>query len=178
MPPRSPRNGANGDSAANLGFEAQLWAAADTLRGNIESAEYKHVVLGLLFLKHVSDAFEERHAELVKEAQTDAGVDAEDRDEYLAKNVFWLPPTARWGFLRDRARSPEIGKLIDEAMLAIEGANPGLRGVLPRDYARPALDKARLGQIVDRFSNLGLGGKASNNRRRGFHSFRPCCCYL
>jgi type I restriction enzyme M protein len=155
---RNARTSAANNSTANLGFEAELWAT-DTLRGNIESAEYKHVVLGLLFLKHVSDAFEERHAELVKEAEADPGVDTEDRDEYLARNVFWLPRTARWAYLRDRARTPEIGKVIDEAMLAVESANPRPRGVLPRDYARPALDKARFGQLVDRFSNLGLGGK-------------------
>src|SRR5262245_62420498 len=104
MPPRSPRQGANGDSAANLGFEAQLWAAADLLRGNIESAEYKHVVLGLIFLKYVSDAFEERRARLLEEQQDDAGVDPEDPEEYAAKAVFYLPEKARWSFLQANAK--------------------------------------------------------------------------
>jgi type I restriction-modification system DNA methylase subunit len=99
-----------------------------------------------------------------REAATDAGVDPEGRDEYLSKNVVWLPQEARWGFLRARARSPEIGKRVNEAMVGIESANPVLRGVLPRDYARRALDKARLGQLVDRFSHLGLGGKEHQAR--------------
>lgn len=149
----------NDNSAANLGFETELWAAADLLRGNIESAEYKHVVLGLIFLKYVSDAFEERRAALLKEAEEDSGVDPEDPEEYAAKAVFWLPPNARWSHLRDNARRPEIGELVDGAMKAIEDNNPKqLRGVLPRDYARPALDKSRLGQVIDLMSNLGVGG--------------------
>src|SRR6266571_2720920 len=124
-------------NGANLGFEQTLWQAADKLRGNMDASDYKHVVLGLIFLKYVSDAFEERHATLVAEANTDAGVDPEDPDEYLAKSIFWLPPKARWQFLRDHAKSPDIGKHIDEAMKAIEDKNPSLKGVLPRDYARP-----------------------------------------
>lgn len=145
--------------APQLDLEADLWAAADLLRGNIESAEYKHVVLGLIFLKYVSDAFELRRAALLEEAKTDPGVDPDDPDEYLAKSVFFLPPNARWEHLRDNALKPEIGTLIDEAMKAVEANNPKqLRGVLPRDYARPALDKPRLGQLINRLSNVGLGG--------------------
>jgi type I restriction enzyme M protein len=191
---RAARSPAPDDSAANLGFESDLWAAADLLRGNIESAEYKHVVLGLIFLKYVSDAFEERHAALVEEAKTDLGVDPKEPDEYLAKSVFWLPPKARWGFLRDNAKSPDIGKFIDEAMKAIEDKNPSLKGVLPREYTRPALDKARLGQLIDNFSNLGVGGTqhqakdtlgrvyeyflgrfASGEGRRGGEFYTPRC---
>jgi type I restriction enzyme M protein len=146
-------------SSANVGFEAQLWAAADLLRGNIDPSEYKHVLLGLIFLKYVSDAFEERRAALQKEAEEDPGVDLDDPEEYAAKAVFWLPPAARWSFLRDSARKPEIGELVDAAMKAIEDSNPKqLRGVLPRDYARPALDKSRLGQVIDLLSNVGVGG--------------------
>jgi type I restriction enzyme M protein len=194
MPPRTPR-ASNGDSAANLGFEADLWAAADLLRGNIESSEYKHVILGLIFLEYVSDAFEERHAELVAEAATDPGVDPEDPDEYVSRGIYWLPPAARWPHLRDNARSPEIGKLIDEAMKAIEDSDRSgkLKGVLPRDYSRPALDKARLGQLIDRFSGVGGGTEhqsrdtlgrvyeyflnrfASAEGRRGGEYFTPRC---
>jgi type I restriction enzyme M protein len=116
-------------------------------------------VLGLLFLKYVADAFEERRAALLAEAKDDPGVDPDDPEEYADKAVFWLPPAARWQFLRDNARKPEIGELIDAAMRAIEESNPKqLRGVLPRNYARPALDKARLGQIIDLLSNVGVGG--------------------
>ena len=152
---------------APLDFRAELWAAADTLRGNMDAAEYKHVVLGLIFLKYASDAFDERRAELVAEAAADpeAGIDADDRDEYVRRNVFFLPPEARWGHLRDNARSPQVGELIDAAMKCIEDENPKqLRGVLPRDYARPALDKARLGSLIDRFSNVGLGGAEHQSR--------------
>jgi type I restriction enzyme M protein len=192
--PRNNRSSAPDEVGPVLNFEAELWTAADTLRGNIESAEYKHVILGLIFLKYVSDAFEERRAALVKEAEKDPGVDPEDPDEYMAKSVFWLAPHARWGFLRDNARSPEIGKRIDEAMKAIEDGNPSLKGVLPRDYARPALDKTRLGQLIDLFSTVGLGGRehrardtlgrvyeyflnrfASTEGRRGGEYYTPRC---
>src|SRR6266705_3287358 len=141
-------------------FEAVLWQAAHKLRGNLDAAEYKHVVLGLIFLKYVSDAFEEKHAELAKET----GADPEDRDEYLAENIFWVPPEARWSFLRGRAKDPLIGKLIDNAMLAIERDNPSLKGVLPKDYAHPRLDKQRLGQLVDLISNIGLGDKENRSK--------------
>ena len=132
-------------TAQPLGIEAQLWSAADTLRGNVDASEYKHVVLGLLFLKYISDSFEELHSALASVA----GASPEDRDEYLAENVFWVPMGARWARLKDEAHQPSIGTMIDEAMLAIEKENPKLRGVLPRDYGREALDKRRLGELVD-----------------------------
>ncbi len=128
-----------------LGIETQLWSAADTLRGNVDAAEYKHVVLGLLFLKYISDALEELHTSPRRET----GADPEDRDEYLAENVFWVPQEARWSRLQAEARQPTIGTTVDNAMLAIERENQSLRGVLPRDYGREALDKRRLGELVD-----------------------------
>ncbi|HEX2863863.1 MAG TPA: class I SAM-dependent DNA methyltransferase [Deinococcales bacterium] len=135
-------------------FKATLWAAADLLRGNMDAAEYKHVALGLIFLKYISDAFSERRAELL--AEQDQGADPEDRDEYAGVNVFWVPPEARWEFLAARSKQPEIGVLIDAAMDAIERENPRLKGVLSKDYARPGLDKTRLGTLVDRLTNLDL----------------------
>ena len=129
-----------------LGLETQLWAAADGLRGNVDASEYKHVVLGLLFLKYISDAFEELHERFSAEE----GADPEDKDEYLADRVFWVPQEARWRLLQDDARQPTIGTTIDDAMLAIERENPGLRGVLPRDYGREALDKRRYRSPVGR----------------------------
>ncbi|OCA91313.1 N-6 DNA methylase [Bacillus sp. FJAT-27225] len=133
---------------ANIGFEEKLWSMADKLRGSIDSGEYKNVVLGLLFLKYVSDSFEEKYAEL----QQDEYADPEDKDEYLAENIFWVPKEARWSFIKDNAKKPEIGQIIDKAMVAIEKENPSLQGVLPKDYARPALDKVRLGETIDLFS--------------------------
>ena len=121
----------------------------------MDAAEYKHVVLGLIFLKYISDAFEERHAEVLAELGEEA---AEDRDEYIAENIFWVPPEARWQYLRNQTRQPNIGRLIDDAMIAIERDNPALKDVLPKDYARPALDKTRLGQVVDMVSNIMVGG--------------------
>ncbi len=149
---KSKQNPTNG---AILGFEAQLWRMADALRGSMDAAEYKHVVLGLIFLKYVSDAFEEQHSKL--EAERAQGADPEDPDEYRAVNVFWVPPEARWERLRQNARQPTIGKLVDDAMDAIERENPALKGVLPKDYARPALDKQRLGQLIDLISNIQVG---------------------
>jgi type I restriction enzyme M protein len=122
-------------NGANLGFEAQLFLAADKLRKNLEPSDYKHVALGLIFLKYISNAFEAKHAALLAEDPTAA----EDPDEYLAENVFWVPKEARWSHLQDNARQPTIGKLIDDAMSAIETSNLGLKGVLPKDYNRPAL---------------------------------------
>jgi type I restriction enzyme M protein len=122
------------DNGANLGFEQKLWAAADKLRGHMDAAEYKHVVLGLMFLKYISDAFQERYEVLKKEPHADA----EDRDEYTGENVFWVPRAARWSHLQDSAKQPAIGKLIDDAMDAIEKANPSLKGVLPKDSRRLA----------------------------------------
>lgn len=142
-------------SAANLGFEAQLWQTANALRGSMDSAEYKHVVLGLIFLKYISDAFEQQHARL--ESERSQGADPEDPDEYRAANVFWVAPEARWPHLQDKAKQPSIGEVVDGAMEAIEKGNPSLKGVLPKDYARPALDKQRLGQLIDLVSNTQLG---------------------
>jgi len=125
---------------------------ADALRGSMDAAEYKHVVLGLIFLKYISDAFEEHHARLA--AEQAQGADPEDPDEYRAKSIFWVPPEARWPHLKSQARQPTIGRLVDDAMTAIERDNPALKGVLPKDYARPALDKSRLGQLIDLISNI------------------------
>ncbi|MCI0744968.1 MAG: type I restriction-modification system subunit M [Verrucomicrobia subdivision 3 bacterium] len=146
--------------AGALGFEATLWATADKLRGNLDAAEYKHVVLGLIFLKYISDAFEEKHSELKKEK----GADPEDRDEYTAENIFWVPPEARWTYLQGRARQPSIGKDLDSAMIAIERDNPSLKGVLPKEYARPHLDKQSLGGVIDLVSTIGLGDKESRSK--------------
>jgi type I restriction enzyme M protein len=132
------------------------------LRGSMDAAEYKHVVLGLIFLKYISDAFEELHATLA--SQAGEGADPEDPDEYRAQNVFWVPPEARWAHLRSQARQPTIGQLVDDAMAGIERDNPSLRGVLPKDYARPALDKQRLGQLIDLISNIKVGDKASRSK--------------
>lgn len=145
-----------------IGFESTLWQAADKLRNNLDAAEYKHVVLGLLFLKYVSDAFEERHQALL--AEVEAGADPEHPDEYRADGVFWVPPTARWAYLRDRAKQPEIGVLVDAAMDAIERDNATLKGVLPKDYARPALNKQRLGELIDLFSTVDVGGTAGRSQ--------------
>lgn len=145
-----------------LKLEATLWAAADKLRGHMDPSEYKHVVLGLVFLKYISDAFEERHHELIE--QEGEGADPEDPDEYRAENIFWVPSEARWEKLQAVAKQPEIGRLLDEAMEAIERENPSLRGVLAKDYARPVLDKRRLGELIDLISTIGLGGKENNAR--------------
>src|SRR5436190_12360117 len=123
----------NTENNANLGFEAKLWAAADALRNNMDAAEYKHVVLGLIFLKYISDAFEAKHAEL--QAQKAQGADPEDRDEYRAASIFWVPKEARWQHLKANAPQPTIGTLVDDAMAAIERDNPTLKAVLPKDYA-------------------------------------------
>ena len=122
-------------------LEARLWAAADALHNNMDAAEYKHVFLGLIFLKYISNAFELKHAEL--KSQRAEGADPEDPDEYRAGNIFWVPPEARWERLKASAPQPTIGTLVDEAMTAIERDNPSLKGVLPKDYARPGLDKQR-----------------------------------
>jgi hypothetical protein len=134
-----------------------LWKAADKLRKNIDAAEYKHVVLGLIFLKYISDAFNELHEKLVKGEGEYAGADPEDRDEYKAENVFFVPPSVRWKYLQPRAKPPEIGKDVDEAMDAIEKDNPSLRGVLPKVYARKNLDPTSLGGLIDLISNIALG---------------------
>jgi type I restriction enzyme M protein len=146
------------DSASVVGFEAKLWAMADALRNNMDAAEYKHVVLGLIFLKYISDAFEAKHDELT--GQKAQGADPEDPDEYRAEGIFWVPPEARWTHLKSMAPQPDIGRLVDKAMEAIERDNPTLKGVLPRDYARPGLDKQRLGQLIKLISDIALGSAA------------------
>ncbi len=155
------KNKPNGNGA-NLGFEEKLWQAADKLRNNMDAAEYKHVVLGLIFLKYISDAFEEKHQFLIKE--TAIGADLEDSDEYRAENIFWVPPEARWGYLQKNAKHPTIGNLIDDAMDGIERDNPSLKGVLPKNYARPALDKQRLGELIDLVGTIGLGDYESKSK--------------
>jgi type I restriction enzyme M protein len=159
--PKSEQRGAGGNGA-NLGFEEKLWAAADRMRGHMDPAEYKHVALGLIFLKYISDAFQERYEQLKSEVAE--GADPEDRDEYLAENVFWVPPAARWSYLQANAKQPEIGKLVDDAMIAIESENPSLKGVLPKDYARPSLDKQRLGELIDLIGTIGLGYRDSRSK--------------
>jgi type I restriction enzyme M protein len=148
----------NAETTANLGFEAKLWAAADALRNNMDAAEYKHVVLGLIFLKYISDAFEAKHDEL--ESQMGQGANPEDPDEYRAVSIFWVPPEARWQYLKSMAPQPTIGQLVDDAMSAIERDNRTLKGVLPKDYARPGLDKQRLGQLINLVSDIALGSAA------------------
>jgi type I restriction enzyme M protein len=160
---RSSRNTAN-NSSANIGFEAKLWLAADKLRSNMDAAEYKHVVLGLVFLKYISDSFEEHHAKLIAGEGDYAGANAEDPDEYKAENIFWVPPAARWTYLQNSAKQPSIGKIVDDAMVAIERDNPRLKGILPKDYARPALDKNRLGELIDLIGTIGMGDKASRSK--------------
>nr|VFK62182.1 MAG: type I restriction enzyme M protein [Candidatus Kentron sp. TUN] len=151
----------NEKNGASLGFEAELFQAADGLRQNLEPSEYKHIVLGLIFLKYISDAFEAKHAELLAEDEKAA----EDRDEYLAENIFWVPKEARWTHLKANAKQPTIGKLIDEAMLAIEKVNAtSLEGVLPKDYARPALNKMMLGELIDLISGIALGESTDKAR--------------
>jgi len=149
---------AKNDTTANLGFEAKLWATADALRNNMDAAEYKHVVLGLIFLKYISDAFEAKHEEL--ESQKAQGADAEDPDEYRAVGIFWVPPEARWKYLKSMAPQSTIGQLVDDAMAAIERDNISLKDVLPKDFGRAGLDKQRLGQIINLVSDIALGSAA------------------
>lgn len=163
-------NGRNGDTQANIGYEEKLWKAADTLRGAMDAAEYKHVVLGLIFLKYVSDSYEERRQWLLRETadpksecfvkkEAQRGYVLEDRDEYTGQNVFWVPMKARWQEVQKSAKKPEIGQLIDDAMDLIERENPVLKGVLPKNYARPEVDKRRLGELIDLLSNIDVGGE-------------------
>ncbi len=162
--PKNSKKSTSSSSTANVGFEATLWQAADKLRSNMDASEYKHVVLGLIFLKYISDSFEELFGLLTQGAGEYAGADPEDPDEYRAKGVFWVPKEARWGFLQGNARQATIGKLVDDAMVAIERDNPRLKGVLPKDYARPALDKHRLGELIDLVSTIGLGDKENRSK--------------
>lgn len=147
-------------STAKVGFEEELWTSANKLRNNMDPAEYKHVVLGLIFLKYVSDSFEEKYKELeqIKYA------DPEDRDEYLADNVFWIPKKARWEYIQANAKKPDIGQIIDDAMVDIERENEKLKGILNKDYARPTLDKRILGELVDLISNIKVGDKESRSK--------------
>jgi type I restriction enzyme M protein len=155
MPKLKRNSNSTKNDGVALGYEAQLWQMADALRGSMDAAEYKHVVLGLIFLKYISDAFEDQHAKLV--AEKAQGADPEDPDEYRAQNIFWVPLEARWAHLKAQARQPTIGQLVDDAMAGIERDNPALKSVLPKDYARPALDKERLGRLIDMISNIKLG---------------------
>ena len=151
---------ANGNTAANIGFEQTLWAAADKMRNNMDPAEYKHTVLGLIFLKYISDAFEEAYAAISAEELADP----EDRDEYEALRVFWLPKSARWPHIQSQARQTTIGQTIDDAMIAIEKENKALSGVLPKNYARPDLDKVRLGELVDLIASISVGDADSRSK--------------
>lgn len=139
-----------------LSIEDKLWKTADALRGSMDASEYRNVVLGLIFLKYVSDSFETRHNELLK---SDYPEDAEDPDMYLSENIFWVPKEARWELIQRSAKTPQIGEIIDSAMGAIEKSNDALRGVLSKNYASPDLDKTRLGEVVDLISDISLGDK-------------------
>lgn len=149
------------NTTASVGFEAQLWAAADKMRGHMDPGEYKHVVLGLIFLKYVSDKFEELYLLL----QNTPNADPEDRDEYISENIFFVPEKARWSFISDNAKTPLIGKIVDDAMFFIEAENEKqLKGVLPKDYSKPALDKTKLGELIDIISNIGMGQRAGEGK--------------
>lgn len=150
----------NDSNGANLGFEQKLWLAADKMRSNMDAAEYKHVVLGLIFLKYISDAFNEIYEELKKDSTSDP----EDIDEYLSRRVFWVPKEARWDYIAKNAKKSDIGKLIDEAMDVIEKDNHSLKGVLQKNYARPALNKQRLGELIDLIGTIGLGNRTSRSK--------------
>lgn len=145
-------------------LESQLFSAADKLRKNIDAAEYKHIVLGLIFLKYISDSFEVMHQKLSLGEGEYAGANPEDADEYRAENVFWVPQTARWSYLHSRAKLPSIGKDLDGAMDAIEKANPTLKGILPKVYATPNIDKLALGALIDLISDIALGDEAAKSK--------------
>ncbi len=147
-------------NGANIGFEEKLWKSADKLRNNMDPAEYKHIILGLIFLKYISDSFEEVYSKLKEDELSDP----EDKDEYIAKNVFWVPKEARWEEVMKNAKLPTIGKYIDDAMIAIEKENKNLKGILPKEYARPALDKRVLGEVVDLISSISVGGNANKSK--------------
>jgi type I restriction enzyme M protein len=150
----------NDNGGANLGFEAKRWTTANKLRGDMEPSDYKHVALGLIFLKYISDAFEAKREALLAEELADP----EDREEYLAENIFWVPEEPRWSHLQASAKQPTIGKTIDDAMLAIEASNASLKGVLPKDYAPPALNKVMLGELIDLISGIAMNEGADRSR--------------
>src|SRR3989339_1541536 len=150
-------------NGANVGFEETLWSLADKMRNNMDPAEYKHVVLGLIFLKYISDSFEEVYKSIKADADYYEGQE-EDKDAYISEGVFWVPAIARWEYLKSNAKKPEIGKLLDDAMISIEKDNASLRGVLAKNYARPDLDKVRLGELIDLVSTIGLGDKESRSK--------------
>ena len=139
-------------NTADIGFEKEIWDAACVLRGNMDASEYKNVILGLIFLKYISDSFDEKYQELKEEG---AGFE-EDRDEYEAENIFYVPAGARWKDIEKAAHEPEIGTIIDRAMTAIEAENKKLKGILPKNFAREELDKRRLGEVVDLFTNIKM----------------------
>ena len=140
------------ENSSEIGFEKQIWDAADELRGSMDAAEYKHVVLGLIFLKYLSDKFEERYDALVKEG---AGFE-EDIDEYTSENIFFVPPEARWSVITKKTNTKENGITIDNAMKAIEDKNKSLKGILPKNFSRPELDKTKLGAVIDLFTNVQM----------------------
>ena len=163
------------NNGANLGFEKKLWAAADKLRSNMDAAEYKHVVLGLIFLKYISDAFEEHAKELERQTSDEKSewyvkepseryYIKEEKEAYTKDNIFWVPEKSRWSLIEENAKRPEIGKIIDEAMDTIEKENPSLKGVLPKDYSRPTLDKQKLGGLIDLVGTIGLGDKENRSK--------------
>lgn len=152
------------NNSSSESFEKKLFKAADKLRKNIDAAEYKHVVLGLIFLKYISDSFEEMYQKLEKGEGEYAGADPEDQDEYRGENVFWVPQEARWNYLHARAKQPTIGKDLDDAMEAIEKENSVLKGILPKVYARPNLDKAALGGLIDLIGDTAIGNEAAKSK--------------
>ena len=158
----SDNNTKHNSSGAITGYEAEMWGMADALRGSIDAAEYKPVVLGLIFLQYISGAFEEVHKQI--KAEVEEAADPEDPDEYRAESVFWVPQEARWSHLQVNARQPDIGEIVDDAMLAVEHENPGLKGILPREYAPPALDKRRAGQLIDLNSNIKVGDEEARSK--------------
>ena len=147
-------------NGANIGFEEKLWKSADKLRNNMDPSEYKHIILGLIFLKYISDSFEEVYYELKKDEYSNP----EDKDEYIAKNIFWVPKEARWDEVMKHAKLPTIGQYVDGAMISIEKENKNLSGILPKEYARPALDKRVLGEVVDLISSISVGGNANKSK--------------
>jgi type I restriction enzyme M protein len=153
----------NKSNSASIGFEETLWAAADKMRNNMDPAEYKHVVLGLIFLKYISDSFEETATKIKADPDYYEGQE-EDKDAYLAENVFWVPQNARWSYIKNNAKKPEIGKIIDDAMITIEKDNPNLKGVLSKNYAKSDLDKTKLGELIDLMSTITMGDKESRSK--------------